>query len=161
MQLVSAANFKSLNRSLKLTKGYGLGLYKQMIAPAELVGAEDRALRFTISTGVVDREQDRVALAGWDLANFKRNPVVLWGHDASRLPIGRAFDIRIEDAALKASVRVYPERHARSRSVRRSGLPPRPGWLYRRDERWLPPDQMGIHARPGPRRRRLVSRHRF
>jgi HK97 family phage prohead protease len=108
MQLVSAANFKSLNRSLKLTKGYGLGLYKQMIAPAELVGAEDRALRFTISTGVVDREQDRVALAGWDLANFKRNPVVLWGHDASRLPIGRAFDIRIEDAALKASVEFIP-----------------------------------------------------
>ncbi|HEY2162474.1 MAG TPA: HK97 family phage prohead protease, partial [Gemmatimonadaceae bacterium] len=38
-----------------------------------------------------------------------RNPVVLWGHDASRLPIGRAFDVQIEDGALKASVEFVPE----------------------------------------------------
>jgi HK97 family phage prohead protease len=104
MQLVSAAQFKQLNRGRKTVAA--LGLYKQMIAPAEQL--DERALRFTISTGAVDREQDRVALAGWDLMNFKRNPVVLWGHDANRLPIGRAFDVRIEDAALKASVEFIP-----------------------------------------------------
>ncbi|HEY2164624.1 MAG TPA: hypothetical protein VGH04_11560, partial [Gemmatimonadaceae bacterium] len=82
---------------------------KQMISQAEQVGGDlIRALRFTISTASVDREQDRIALAGWDLKNFRRNPVVLWGHDASRLPIGRAFDLRIEDAALKASIEFVP-----------------------------------------------------
>ena len=60
MQLVSATQFKDLNRGRKIG---GLGVYKQMIAPAEGDGGIDRCLRFTISTGAVDREQDRVALA--------------------------------------------------------------------------------------------------
>jgi hypothetical protein len=72
MLLVSAVQFKSLNRGK--TRAAGLGVRKQMIAPAEIIGADARALRFTISTGTVDREQDRIALAGWDLANFRRNP---------------------------------------------------------------------------------------
>ena len=132
-----------------------------MIAPAEPMGADDRALRFTISTGTVDREQDRIALAGWDLANFQRNPVVLWGHDASRLPIGRAFDIRIEDAALKASVEFIPSdtpeggpfaeavyRLARTGFIAATSVGFRPiKWEYTRDQ--------------SARRRRLVSRHRF
>lgn len=107
MQIVSATRFKTLNRNRKATTG--LAVRKQMIAPFEQVGSDQRALRFTISTAAIDREQDRIALAGWDLANFRKNPVVLWGHDASRLPIGRAFDLRIEDAALKASVEFIPE----------------------------------------------------
>jgi HK97 family phage prohead protease len=107
MQIVSATQFKTINRGRNVTRA-GLGVRKQMIAPAEQVGGEKRALRFTISTATVDRELDRIALAGWDLANFRRNPVVLWGHDATRLPIGRAFDLRIEDAALKASVEFIP-----------------------------------------------------
>lgn len=107
MQFLSATHFKTINRGRNVTRA-ALGLRKQIIAPAQSLDGDVRALRFTISTGTVDREQDRIALAGWDLANFKRNPVVLWGHDASRLPIGRAFDLRIEDAALKASVEFIP-----------------------------------------------------
>lgn len=107
MQIVSATQFKSFNRGRNVTRA-AVGVRKQMIAPIDQIGGDQRALRFTISTAAVDREQDRIALAGWDLANFRRNPVVLWGHDASRLPIGRAFDLRIEDAALKASVEFIP-----------------------------------------------------
>jgi HK97 family phage prohead protease len=107
MQIVSATQFKTLNRSRNRT-GASLALRKQLISPAEALVGDLRALRFTISTGTVDREQDRIALAGWDLANFRRNPVVLWGHDADRLPIGRAFDLKIEDAALKASIEFIP-----------------------------------------------------
>jgi len=106
MQIVSATQFKTYNRGRNVTRA-AIGVRKQMIAPVDQLG-EGRALRFTISTATVDREQDRIALAGWDLANFRKNPVVLWGHDASRLPIGRAFDLRIEDAALKASVEFIP-----------------------------------------------------
>ena len=105
MQIVSATRFKTINRNRNRT-GTNLGVRKEMIAQAQPV--EERALRFTISTGSVDREQDRVMLAGWDLGNFRNNPVVLWAHDAERLPIGRAFDLRIEDAALKASVEFIP-----------------------------------------------------
>lgn len=106
MHLLSATQFKQLNRS-RDCKRAGLGIRKQMLSPAEIIGGE-RVLRFTISTDCVDREQDRIDLAGWDLKNFRQNPVVLWGHDATRLPIGRAFDLRLEAGALKASVEFIP-----------------------------------------------------
>lgn len=107
MHLVSATQFKRLNRNRKLT-GPAVGLRKQMIAPIEQIAGDDRCLRFTISTGIVDREKDTIAVAGWDLRNFIRNPVVLWGHDATALPIGRALDVGIEGNALKATVRFIP-----------------------------------------------------
>jgi len=107
MQILSATAFKSFNRGRNVTRA-AIGVRKQIIAPAETMTGDMRALRFTISTGSVDREQDRIALAGWDLANFKRNPVVLWGHDASRLPIGRAYDLQIAGGGLKASVEFIP-----------------------------------------------------
>jgi HK97 family phage prohead protease len=105
--MVSSTKFKMLNRNRKLNSG--LGIRKQLIAPISQIEAAGRALRFTISTDAVDREQDVISLAGWDLANFKRNPVVLWGHDSSRLPIGRAFDVAVENGALKASVEFVPQ----------------------------------------------------
>lgn len=107
MQILSATQFKTLNRSRNVTRA-AIGVRKQLIAPARVIDGEMRALRFTISTADIDREQDRIDLAGWDLRNFVRNPVVLWGHDASRLPIGRAFDVTIEDNALKASIEFIP-----------------------------------------------------
>ena len=108
MQIVSATQFKTFNRGRNVTRA-AIGLRKQMIAPAQQVGGDVRALRFTISTDSVDREQDRIAIAGWDLTAYRKNPVVLWGHDASRLPIGRAFDVAVEDGALKASVEFIPD----------------------------------------------------
>lgn len=107
MQIISATQFKTLNRGRNVTRST-IAVRKQVISPAEAMGGELRALRFTISTESVDREQDTIAIAGWDLANFKRNPIVLWGHDAARLPIGRAFDVRVEDGALKASIEFIP-----------------------------------------------------
>lgn len=107
MQIVSATQFKTVNRGRNVTRAT-LGVRKQMIAPAEQIGVDMRALAFTISTSIVDRELDRIAIEGWDLANYKRNPVVLWGHDAERLPIGRAFNVRVENNALKASVEFIP-----------------------------------------------------
>lgn len=107
MHLVSATQFKRLNRNRHAT-GSAVGLRKQLIAPIEQLGGDDRCLRFTISTGIVDREKDTIAVAGWDLSNFLRNPVVLWGHDAASLPIGRAIDVGVEGGALKATVRFIP-----------------------------------------------------
>jgi HK97 family phage prohead protease len=106
MHLVSATQFKRLNRNRHAT--HGLGVRKQMISAVEQLGGDERCLRFTISTGIVDREKDTIAIGGWELANFLRNPVVLWGHDAERLPIGRAFDVGVVGGALKATVRFIP-----------------------------------------------------
>ena len=65
-------------------------------------------LRFCISTETVDRELDKIALAGWDLTQYRNNPVVLWAHDAQRLPIGRAMDVGVVNGRLMASVKFVP-----------------------------------------------------
>src|SRR5579862_843680 len=41
-----------------------------------------------VSTEAKDRAGEIVRQEGWDLANYKNNPIVLWGHDYYSLPIG-------------------------------------------------------------------------
>src|SRR3982074_2078635 len=53
----------------------------------KLAGDSSRTFTFTISSATVDRMGDSIAVDGWRLDNFKRNPVVLWGHDGSMLPV--------------------------------------------------------------------------
>lgn len=59
---------------------------------------------FTISTEAIDRMGDVIALAGWRLEHYKSNPVVLWAHDASLIPVGRATAIWSTGTALKSTV---------------------------------------------------------
>jgi HK97 family phage prohead protease len=41
----------------------------------------------------VDRDKEIVDVNGWDLENFMKNPVILWGHDLKSLPIGVALKV--------------------------------------------------------------------
>lgn len=41
-----------------------------------------------ISTEDLDRSGEIVRQNGWEMANYKNNPIVLWGHDYYSLPIG-------------------------------------------------------------------------
>ena len=77
-------------------------LRKEYTGPAEVLG--ERQLRFTISTAAVDRAQDVVDQAGWDLSGYLRNPVVLWQHDNWSMPIGKCVAIGLEAGALRATV---------------------------------------------------------
>lgn len=56
---------------------------------------------FIASTEAVDRYGDIIVADGWDLRNFKKNPIALWQHNASQ-PIGNWEDVRVEDGALVA-----------------------------------------------------------
>lgn len=62
-----------------------------------------RRRTFVISTGAVDRDNDIVEVAGWDLDNFKKNPVVLFGHDYKSLPIAKAVEIGVDGGKLVAT----------------------------------------------------------
>jgi HK97 family phage prohead protease len=70
--------------------------------------AGERRKLFTISTEAIDRDGDTVSLNGWDLKNYKKNPIVLWEHRAFHPPIGRTVEIAISDNALQAVVEFVP-----------------------------------------------------
>jgi len=81
--------------------------------------AEDGKYTFAISTGSVDRERDTLAVEGWDLASYRRNPVVLWAHDYSGLPVGRAESVLARSGQLIARMEFVPgEVHPFAETVR-------------------------------------------
>ncbi len=60
-------------------------------------------IRFVASTSNVARDGWVVDQAGWQLDNYRTNPVFLWGHDYSSLPLGRC-DVFVEMDQLMADV---------------------------------------------------------
>lgn len=82
-------------------------LRKAFIAEVKAADA-DRTMDFTISTADVDRMGDTIAVDGWKLANYRKNPVVLWAHDSSMMPVAKASNIRVEDGKLKARAEFMP-----------------------------------------------------
>lgn len=68
---------------------------------------ENRVIEYTASTEGVDRYQSRVV--GWELANYEKNPVVLFAHNSSLPPIGRAIRINQVDGQLRVAVQFAPK----------------------------------------------------
>ena len=64
-----------------------------------------------ISTGNVDREGDRILASGADVSNYRRNPVLLWGHQTGSsfsppsLPIGSVVELDVTDSGIRAGWR--------------------------------------------------------
>lgn len=52
------------------------------------------------STETVDRHGESIDVSGWNLKNFKKNPVLLWAHDHTIPAIGKATRIWISDGKL-------------------------------------------------------------
>lgn len=67
-------------------------------------------IRFVASTEGVARDGFVIEAAGWDLGNYRANPVVLWSHDygGRTLPIGRA-DVELDGKRLMADVTFDPD----------------------------------------------------
>ena len=61
---------------------------------------KDNVVRFVASTSDVDRDGDIIEAKGWDLDNWKKNPVHLWGHSHRAPPIGQGVNSEITDDAL-------------------------------------------------------------
>ena len=55
---------------------------------------------FILSNGAVDRDFDTVNPDGWELENFRKNPVVLWMHDMWELPVAKSLLEKVEDGEL-------------------------------------------------------------
>lgn len=63
---------------------------------------------FAISTGVEDRERDTIAVDGWALDSYRKNPTVLWAHDYSALPVGRSEMVVARAGQLIARMEFVP-----------------------------------------------------
>ena len=79
------------------------------ILDCEVKKVGEREYEFIASTIGMDRDGEVIDPAGWDLKNFKKNPVIMYGHDYSGLPIGRAPKVGISNGALKNTVEFPPE----------------------------------------------------
>jgi HK97 family phage prohead protease len=77
-------------------------------AAADAGDGQPKVFPFVFSNESVDRDWDSIRLAGWQLANYKQNPVVLWAHDSYSLPIGRTAKLRKEDGNLVGDLTFCP-----------------------------------------------------
>ena len=103
--LMSADQFRGELRAKRKPVG---GVYRVSVAqPLPVAGAE-RTLRFCFSDGSVDRMNDTIAAAGWDLTDFQANPVALWAHDSSAPPIGGARNVGVEGDRLLGDIEFAP-----------------------------------------------------
>ena len=66
---------------------------KQLDVSANVV--RDGVLRFVASTEDVDRDGDKIRVAGWLLDNWEKNPVFLWSHMDHMPPIGKGIGYEI------------------------------------------------------------------
>jgi HK97 family phage prohead protease/HK97 family phage major capsid protein len=64
-------------------------------------------LDFVLSDETPDRMDDVILSDGWDLKNFKRNPIALFNHN-SDFPIGKWSDLRVESKQLRGHLELAP-----------------------------------------------------
>lgn len=65
-------------------------------------------LEFVLSDETVDREGDVIKADGWDLQNFRKNPIALFGHNGG-FPIGVWENVRVEGNKLLGRLRFAAE----------------------------------------------------
>lgn len=78
-------------------------------ARAEPVGGEgSRVIRFVGSTPDVARDGGILEADGWETEAYLRNPVFLYAHDHSGLPVGRTVTLKGEKTGLEFDVEFAP-----------------------------------------------------
>jgi HK97 family phage prohead protease len=86
-------------------------LFKQFSASIDNKSVDEtsRTVRFVITTGGVDRDNDTIDPRGWDLKDFLRSPSVLWAHDYGHLPVARALDVVQTADGLESTAQFPPK----------------------------------------------------
>ncbi len=79
------------------------------VLDCEVKKLEDRVYEFTASTSTQDRDGEVIEPLGWDLKNFKKNPVIMYAHDYRSLPVGKAPRVWVSNGTLKNTVEFPPE----------------------------------------------------
>ena len=77
-------------------------LFVERIAPEEEPEDAPLMASFIASTSAEDRYGDVIAQS-WDLTNYRKNPIILFNHDANQLPIGKG-DVDVVDGNLMIDI---------------------------------------------------------
>lgn len=73
--------------------------HNQFITQIKEYDEAERTITMVGSTETADRVGDIVKMAGVDLTNYKKNPIILFNHDYDK-PIGKALDVQVIDNKL-------------------------------------------------------------
>ena len=68
---------------------------------------KDNEFEWTMSNMDLDRDRQQVDPAGWDLKNFKDNPVLLWSHDWTRPAVGKVKNPHVERSEALRGIAVF------------------------------------------------------
>jgi HK97 family phage prohead protease len=109
-KIVDIKEFKS---KAKEGNTENIAVRKQFSIEVKEVDEENRIIEFVASTPGRDRDMDTINAEGWDLTNYEKNPVILWAHDYSSPPIGKAVENYIQNGELRQKVKfiekdIYP-----------------------------------------------------
>jgi HK97 family phage prohead protease len=86
MKFYTSSAFKLIDKNKHTTRPL---IAKAMYEGVEVVG--ERQVKFIISSGNSDRDNDVIPTKAWDFNNFLKNPVVLWSHNSDELPIAKCI----------------------------------------------------------------------
>jgi hypothetical protein len=108
LEFVSVKEFKERHQEGKGTfvgvrKGFSLEEAKRIDD-----GEDGLLLEMTISTADQDRDGDTISVRGWELEDYKKNPVVLWAHSHGDPPVGKSTRIWISNEKLRSQTRFTP-----------------------------------------------------
>lgn len=85
-------------------------LYKTFISESKAIDPGDGIYEAMISTESVDRDKDILVATGANTDDFMRNPVVLYAHDYSDLPVAKALEVKkIDGVGLLARFQFPPK----------------------------------------------------
>lgn len=72
------------------------------------VTLDDYTIEMIGSTPSIDRDGECVSVDGWDMKNFKNNPVILLNHNYHDLPVAKAENVKVKDGQLVFKIK-FPE----------------------------------------------------
>lgn len=71
-----------------------MSIKKQICGVIKGINVETRRMTVVGSDETRDRAGDIIRVEGWELDNYMKNPVLLWAHDYSQPPVGKALAVR-------------------------------------------------------------------
>jgi len=74
------------------------------IITCEVKEIGERILEFVGSTETQDRDGEVIRASGWDLKNYKKNPVFMFSHRYDQPPIGKANKVWVDNDKLKFNI---------------------------------------------------------